>query len=149
MAISILSLCMFAGIAYAIHRVTGRRRLHRKDIYFFRIYNGVTELKEIVEQLEQVEQMITDIEVCSFHHLKAVKIEVPDSLSSGKGHEIIINGSDNNSRYLLSIAVEERQRLRTSLLKGIESLSRYGVTKTVTITESLQQGTSGEWADDE
>ena len=149
MSASLISLGMIALVAYLIQRLMKKKKLHRHDFYYFRIYNGITELKEIVDELEQVEHMITDIEMCNYHHLKAVKIEVPDSLSNGKGHEILINGKDNNTRYLLSIAVEERARLRSSLLNGINNLSRYGVTKTVTITESLQQGRPGECADDE
>ena len=90
---------------------------------------------------EELENMITDIEACSNNLLKSIRIELPDSLATMRsGTHFLINGKDENSKYLLSIAYSERERLRTSLTTDLEQILRSGITKTVTETNKIEEG---------
>lgn len=76
------------------------------------------------ERLNIIEQMITDIEVCSPEsEYKGVCISVPDNQGKYNKYELLIDGEDDNSLNLLDILYNERQQLRTSLCEEIEKYS--------------------------
>ena len=130
----------YSAIAYLIIRLRDRSRQEPEpqkpdDLRFFDICESVKRLNTLTEQLQGIENMICDIEICNADHLKAVRIEIPESLSHNSSHEIIINGEDMKSQYLLQLALSERDRLRTSLLNEIQKLSCSAVTQTVEKSE--------------
>lgn len=139
----LLSIALYGAIIAFLYWRFINRRYHRSDIYFMRIYDSVKELNDTVDQLKSLEGMISDIEICNHNHLKAVRIEIPESLSPNCKHEVIINGRDTNSKYLLRLAVSERNRLRCSLQREIAHISRYGVTERVTQTIPKVEADSG------
>jgi DNA polymerase II large subunit len=98
-------------------------------VRFFRIYHGVHDLEQIVSQLEQLEEIQTSIELAKFHHLKGVTIQLPDSLGHDHNHTLLINGHDRNTKALMNVVIEERERLRDTLLKKIKELDKHGTTQ--------------------
>lgn len=102
------------------HRKRARTPRQTSDLYFREIYDNIHKLSDDVDRLEELENLITDIECCNAEYLKSVRIDVPDTLYSKESrHEFVINGNDENSKYLLQIAYAERDKLRSSLLENI------------------------------
>lgn len=120
---------LYGGIILLIHKLVNHYRYHRSDIKYFRIYSGVHDLEQITQQLEQLEEIQTSIELAKYHKLKGVTIELPDSLGHDHGHTLLINGHDKNSKALMNVVIEERDRLRDILTKKISELERHGTTQ--------------------
>lgn len=124
-----------------LYKWLNHRNSHKNDRYYSNMYESIHKLNERVQQIEELENMITDIEACSNNLLKSIRIELPDSLATMRsGTHFLINGKDENSKYLLSIAYSERERLRTSLTTDLEQILRSGITKTVTETNKIEEG---------
>lgn len=134
---------MFIGEIIAIiklYKWLNQRNSHKNERYYRNMYESIHKLNERVQQIEELEQMITDIETCSNNLLKSIRIELPDSLASMRsGTHFLINGKDENSKYLLSIAYSEREKLRTSLTNDLELVLRSGITKTITETNETEE----------
>lgn len=120
---------LYGGIILLIHKLVNHYRYHRSDVKYFRIYSGVHDLEQIVTQLEQLEEIQTSIELAKFHRLKGVTIQLPDSLGHDHEHTLLINGHDKNSKALMNVVIEERDRLRDILTKKISELDRHGTTQ--------------------
>ena len=58
---------------FAVSHYLKHRRYHKSDVKFFRIYSGVHDLAQIVNQLQELEELQTQIELARFHHLKGVQ----------------------------------------------------------------------------
>lgn len=114
---------------YVVSRYIRHRRYHRSDVRFFRIYSGVHDLAQIVNQLQELEELQTQIELARFHHLKGVTVSLPDNLSHDHQHTLLINGHDRNSKALMQLVLDERDRLRDTLLKKIKELDKHGTTQ--------------------
>lgn len=134
-------LLFWTAAIYFIVRYIKNRRYHKSDVKFFRIYAGVHDLQQIVQQLEQLEEIQTSIELARFHHLKGVTVQIPDSLGHDHGHTLLINGHDKNSKALMNVVIEERDRLRSTLLKKIKELEKHGTTQLdpVGVTKELAE----------
>lgn len=114
---------------FAVSHYIKHRKYHKSDVKFFRIYRGVHDLETIVNQLEQLEEIQTSIELAKFHHLKGVTVSLPDNLSHNHEHTLLINGHDRNSKALMQLVIEERDRLRSTLEKKIAELAKNGTTE--------------------
>lgn len=109
------------------------RKPDHDSLKFVSVYTKVHEMNKAVEELEKLEQFITDIQCCDATHMKAVQIEVPNAIGESSKHQILIDGSDGHSNRLLAIALDDRRRMRTALLSEIKELYlSNGVTKTET-----------------
>ena len=144
---TLLWLLIVAGDAALVHWLIRdhKRRVHKNDRYYHNVYESIHQLNDRVVQLEELERMIQDLETCSSSLMKSIRIELPESLSNMKsGAAFLVNGKDNNSKYLLSIAYSEREKLRTSLRNDLENILRSGVRETVRETsdqnESIERG---------
>ena len=126
---TIITIAVYGGLILLIRKAIIHYRYHRSDVKFFRIYSGVHDLAQIVSQLEQLEEIQTSIELAKFHHLKGVTIELPDNLGQEHGHTLLINGHDRNSKALMQLVIDERDRLRDTLLKKIKELDKNGTTQ--------------------
>ena len=120
---------IFAAAIYITVRLIRHYRYHGSDVKYFRIYSGVHDLEQITQQLEQLEEIQTSIELAKFHRLKGVTIQLPDSLGQDHDHTLLINGHDKNSKALMQLVLAERDRLRNTLLKKIHELDRNGTTQ--------------------
>ena len=118
---------IFAAAIYITVRLIRHYRYHGSDVKYFRIYSGVHDLEQITQQLEQLEEIQTSIELAKFHRLKGVTIQLPDSLGQDNDHTLLINGQ--NSKVLMQLVLAERDRLRNTLLKKIHELDRNGTTQ--------------------
>lgn len=125
----LLCLIVWTAIIYGAYRYFKHRRYHKSDVRFFRIYSGVHDLAQIVNQLQELEELQTQIELAKFHHLKGVTVSLPDNLSHDHQHTLLINGHDRNSKALMQLVLDERDRLRDTLLKKIKELDKHGTTQ--------------------
>lgn len=108
------------------------------SLKFVSVYAKVREMNKAVDELEKLEQFITDIQCCDDTHMKAIQIEVPNAVGESSRHQIIINGNDSHSNRLLAIALEDRRKMRTALLSEIKDLYLSNVvTKTETKATAL------------
>jgi len=108
------------------------------SLKFVSVYNKVHEMNKAVDELEKLEQFITDIQCCDDTHMKAVQIEVPNAVGESSRHQILIDGKDGHSNRLLAIALEDRRKMRTDLLSEIKDLYfNNGVTKAETKATNL------------
>lgn len=114
---------------FAVSHYIKNRRYHKSDVKFFRIYSGVHDLAQIVNQLQELEELQTQIELARFHHLKGVTVSLPDNLSHDHQHTLLINGHDRNSKALMQLVIDERDRLRDTLEKKIKELAKHGTTQ--------------------
>lgn len=99
-----------------------KRKAEADNMKFVSVYNKVHEMNRAVEEIEKLEQFITDIECCDSTHMKAIQIEVPNAVGNSSKHQILIDGSDSHSNRLLAIALEDRKKMRDALLSDIEAL---------------------------
>jgi hypothetical protein len=114
---------------FAVSHYIKHRKYHKSDVKFFRIYKGVHDLEQIVSQLEQLEEIQTSIELAKFHRLRGVTITMPDNLCKDHEHTLLVNGHDRNSKALMQLVIEERDRLRNTLEKKIAELAKNGTTE--------------------
>lgn len=114
---------------FAVSHYIRNRKYHKSDVKFFRIYKGVHDLEQIVSQLEQLEEIQTSIELAKFHRLRGVTITMPDNLCKDHEHTLLVNGHDRNSKALMQLVIEERDRLRSTLEKKIAELAKNGTTE--------------------
>lgn len=114
---------------FAVSHYLKHRRYHKSDVKFFRLYSGVHDLAQIVNQLQELEELQTQIELAKFHHLKGVTVSLPDNLSHDHSHTLLINGHDRNSKALMQLVLDERDRLRETLEKKIKELAKHGTTQ--------------------
>lgn len=125
----LIILIIWTIIIYCVYRYIKHRRYHKSDVKFFRIYSGVHDLAQIVNQLQELEELQTQIELARFHHLKGVTVSLPDNLSHNHEHTLLINGHDRNSKALMQLVIDERDRLRETLEKKIKELAKHGTTQ--------------------
>lgn len=125
----IVIIIVWTLIIYGVCRYIKYRSYHKSDVKYFRIYSGVHDLAQIVNQLQELEELQTQIELARFHHLKGVTIQLPDNLSHDHSHTLLINGHDRNSRALMHLVLSERDRLRETLTKKIHELDKHGTTQ--------------------
>lgn len=111
-------------IAYAVKRICNTKNNENEDINFFSVSEKIEYLNELKQQLDSVEQLITDIELCSPEiREKVIKLEWITSAGEKKEYSLWIDGTSQTTEELLKIAYIERQRLRTSLHLEIKNLS--------------------------
>ena len=122
----------YGALGYFIIRYRKKHQYQKSEMYFLSLCESVKKMNALTDQLHSIENMICDIEICNADHMKAVRIEIPDSLSRNASHEMLINGNDISSQYLLQLALAERDRLRSLLLDEVGKIARSAVTQTVT-----------------
>ncbi len=84
------------------------RKSDPDSLKFISVYAKVREMNKAVDELEELEQFITDIQCCDDTHMKAVQIEIPNTVGESSKHQIIIDGRDRHSNRLLDIALDDR-----------------------------------------
>ncbi len=122
----IISIAWLAFLIYILYKF--RTKLNSTDdngrIEFNCVSERIERLNNIRERLQTVEEMITDITVCSpDEHEKVISCEWMNGVGKKQRYDLWIDGKNNNSNELLKIAYSERKRLRSSLLSEIKDLS--------------------------
>lgn len=122
----IISIAWLAFLIYILYKF--QHKLNNSNdngrIEFDYISERIERLNNIREQLQTVEEMITDITVCSpDEHEKVISCEWLNGVGEKQKYDLWIDGKNNNSNELLKIAFSERKRLRSSMLSEIKNLS--------------------------
>lgn len=95
-----------------------------ENIEFLSVAEAIDEMNSTKEQLAAIEEMITDVSVCSpDEHGKFISCEWMSSLGNKLRYDLFVDGNNNTSEELLKIAYSERARLRTLLRQQIRNLS--------------------------
>lgn len=110
-------------------RLGRRKKYHKNDIEYIRKVRGAHELEQLARQLDELDEILTQIELARYHHLKGVTITLPDAIAGDHGHTLLINGHDNNTRALAALVLGEREQLRELLDKKIQKLAADGTTQ--------------------
>jgi len=122
----IISIAWLAFLIYILYRFCHKFNISDDNgrIEFDCISERIERLNNIRERLQTVEEMITDITVCSpDEHEKVISREWLNGVGEKQKYDLWIDGKNNNSNELLKIAYSERKRLRSSLLSEIKDLS--------------------------
>lgn len=124
----ILCLIYCFVVIYGLYKIYNRYYRYcsdeNSDIEFQSISEQIEYLNDLREQLQTVEEMITDISICSpDEHEKVISCEWMNSRGNKLRYDLWINGKNSTSEDLLKIAYSERRRLRTSLKSEIKKLS--------------------------
>lgn len=121
-----LCLIYCSVVIYGLYKIYNRyyHSDENSDIEFQSISEQIEHLNDLREQLQTVEEMITDISICSpDEHEKVISCEWMSSRGDKLRYDLWINGKNSTSEDLLKIAYSERRRLRTSLKAEIKKLS--------------------------
>lgn len=94
------------------------------NIEFISVSEAIEEMNRTKEQLSSIEEMITDITICSpDDHNKYIRCEWANTLGECFKYDLFIDGNGTVSDELLKIAYAERSRLRTLLRQQIRNLN--------------------------
>ncbi len=118
---AILSLGCFILVVKAIERDThttdNKTTDKHDDIDFVTISEQLEHLNELKDNLQSIEDMITEIEICQpEERATAINISMP---TNNTGIQIVAN---NSSDEVLKLLHKERQKLRSSLTNEIKNL---------------------------
>lgn len=95
-----------------------------EDIEFLSVSEAIDEINHTKEQLAAIEEMITDVSICSpDEHGKYISCEWMSSLGNKYKYDLFVDGVNGASEEMLKIAYSERTRLRTLLRQQIRNLS--------------------------
>ena len=99
------------------HSVQNKATDKHDDIDFVTISEQIDHLNELKDNLQSIEDMITEIEICEpEERATAINISMP---TNNTGIQIVAN---NSSDDILKLLHKERQRLRSSLVNEIKNL---------------------------
>lgn len=123
---TILVITYCSTVIYILYKIYNRyyRSDENSDIEFQSISEQIEHLNELREQLQTIEEMITDVSICSpDEHEKVISCEWMNSIGNKLKYDLWVDGKNSTSEELLKIAYSERRRLRTSLKSEIKKLS--------------------------
>lgn len=103
----------------------------------------IERLNATKNRLQDIEDLLTSAQLCSEDHSQAIKCSW-NSCSNRDGYIFTVNDSSNE---FVSMAQNERVKLRTSLLSDVDELCNLrfgnGITKSVTQSQSNSKGERG------
>ena len=95
----------------------------QRDDNFYRLSGHIDYLNKLKNDLEVIDQLITDIQLCKpLEREKAIRIEWTSETGENHICDIWISGSNQASMDMLMLAEHEREDLRTSLLTELEKI---------------------------
>ncbi len=110
---------------YGFYKLYSRYNLNDDtEIEFDTVNERIDYLNQLKQQLQSIEEMITDIESCQPDELEKVfRCEWSGAVGERFAYDLWVDGESHISKELLKIAYSERQRLRASLKAEIRNLS--------------------------
>ena len=95
----------------------------QRDANFYLLSGHIDYLNKLKNDLEVIDQLITDIQLCKpLEREKAIRIEWTSETGENHICDIWISGSNQASMDMLMLAEHEREDLRTSLLTELEKI---------------------------
>ena len=95
----------------------------QRDANFYRLSGHIDYLNKLKNDLEVIDQLMTDIQLCKpLEREKAIRIEWTSETGENHICDIWISGSNQASMDMLMLAEHEREDLRTSLLTELEKI---------------------------
>lgn len=96
----------------------------RNGMDFTDVSEQIDRVNEIRERLGTIEELITDISICSpDEHHKWIAFEWTSASGKNNRYDIWIDGCNKNTKDILKFVYAERDRLRTSLQTETRKLS--------------------------
>lgn len=99
------------------------------------IYRQLMEINITVEKLQALDNILTDINVCTEENMKGVNINVPNSFSNNADYSMLIDGEDNRSELLRQLAYSEHEKQSALLYRQIVALHRIGTKQIISKTD--------------
>lgn len=100
---TILVLIYCSAVIYGLYKIYNRyyRSDENSDIEFQSISEQIEHLNELREQLQTVEEMITDISICSpDEHEKVISCEWMNSLGNKFKYDLWVDGKNSGSSII-------------------------------------------------
>lgn len=150
----ILGLLFIIGLFYIICKAFGTNRgnaenntepvsepCRDQNITIDEISRQLTKTNDIMDQIKNVEEFITDMEVCELGiHRKVVTLSWISDSGKNLSFQFMVNGGDElNTELMLKLSYAERRQLRTMLKKELQKLGERGyanVTETIIKTDN-------------
>lgn len=107
----------------------------------------VRDITKTQQRLDELEQMITDIEICDPDRMQKNFQFGWQSGSSNRKYDFWADGENETTEDMLYFAQRERQRLRASLLNQIDDLERVRRYGNVTKTIDISAGEGSAWTE--
>ena len=102
---------------------TTHQQQQTKGCQFLSVIRTHRLFKQAKNDLEVIDQLITDIQLCKpLEREKAIRIEWTSETGENHICDIWISGSNQASMDMLMLAEHEREDLRTSLLTELEKI---------------------------
>lgn len=128
MLTKLVSIIMIIGLTYLFFKMAPTsvhdESDHDENIEFLSVSEAIDEINHTKNQLASIEEMITDVSICSpDEHGKYISCEWMSSLGNKYKYDLFVDGVNDASEEMLKIAYSERARLRTLLRQQIRNLS--------------------------
>lgn len=132
----IFVVCIYAalGIGWYHHQKKGHRSAAQTEntLLFQELQQREARLHRDTERLQQIEQLITDLEICDPNVLeKPIQMQWSSATGQDRSYCFWMDGG-YSTQQMLQTAYEERLTLRTSLLEQINEMYDTVVTQSVT-----------------
>ena len=132
----IFVVCIYAalGIGWYHHQKKGHRSDAQAEdtLLFQELQQREARLHRDTERLQQIEQLITDLEICDPDVLeKPTQMQWSSANGQNRSYCFWMDGG-HSTQQMLQTAYEERLTLRTSLLEQINEMYDTVVTQSVT-----------------
>lgn len=116
----------FLYISYRLFKWRNAQPEQEQVSNFKNVCSSVHVLEEMAEQIEALDEIITDLNTCNSKHLKSVKLSIHSVLGHINEYTLLADGTDYSSRQLLDLVQAERMMKREELLRAIAELHTYG-----------------------
>ncbi len=121
-----VSLTVCIMIFYAAFKIFKKNHPENTEYEEYAI-NPISEqldnVNQAMKQLEKIEGMITEIELCNpKNHEKSISVKWMDEQCSTQSYDFWLTGNDVNTDLILKLAYAERKKLRSLLKKEITIL---------------------------
>lgn len=131
----VIALIVIVYASYKFYRWQAQLPQRSEDIYYNNVSRSVHTLSAMVDELEQLEQIITDLQTCDSDSLKGVRLSVSSIIGQDNEYTILTDGQDYSGEQLLAIAFSERERKREQIGKAITELYNSGIVSGTPLTD--------------
>ena len=111
-----LILLLFVKLCQLRNDLTGNHQEEPKEgMEFLSVSEQIDTVDEIRDRLQEVENFITDVEVCNPDEcVKYITLKCPTATGE-REHDFMVDGENETTQKILALLYGERKELRTSL----------------------------------
>ena len=110
---SFFLLFFYGFIAFFCYKKFLKNSVNEKTIHFQSVCNDVHCLENLVQKLETLEEIITNLEASDEHLLRNVTISVPSPVGDANDYEMLIGNADCTREVSVSLLFPHLQGFRS------------------------------------